>query len=459
MGYGDLGCYGSTVNRTPTIDMMAEKGLRFTDFYMASPVCTPSRGGMLTGCYPPRIGFGKFENQGVLFPGMGLGLNPNETTMAKVLKKGGYHTKIIGKWHCGDQPEFMPLNHGFDEFYGLPYSNDMGLQKTNPESKPQMKRTTPLPLLKGDEVIEEQPDQRSLTERYVEQATDFIRRNKEDPFFLYFAHMHCHLPLYALDTFVQNSQNGDYGACVEEVDWATRCVLFELERQGLSDNTFVLFTSDNGSTGRYGGSNKPLKGSKFTTWEGGLRVPFICYWPGHVRQGVCEDIVASIDFLPTFAKLAGIKYESPVKIDGLDFSPLLFDPDAKSPRDTFFYYNAFDLHAVRCGNWKLHTRMVTGYSQDKETGVYSLVTGDVCKLYNLRDDIAEERDLSSEHPEILEKLQKLLDECRADLGDEYKGIAGAGVRPIGTKKNPKPLTVYDENHPYILAEYDKSEVG
>lgn len=457
MGYGDLGCYGSVVNRTPTIDRMAEEGLKCTDFYMASSVCTPSRGSMLTGCYPTRIGFGTFEGNGVLFPGQGLGLNPAELTMAGMLKTQGYRTKLVGKWHCGDQPEFMPLAHGFDEFYGLPYSNDLGVQKSlyGDMDLPHDKKI-PLPLMENEEIIEQQPDQRSLTERYVEQSTAFIRKNKDRPFFLYLAHMHVHMPLYAAEIFVKNSINGDYGACVEAVDWATKCILYELERQGLAENTLVIFTSDNGSNARDGGSNAPLRGTKLSTYEGGFRVPCIFYWPGHVRPGVCSEILTSMDFLPTFAALAGANIQWPNKIDGMDFSAMLSDPEAKSPRDTFFYYSGFDLHGVRQGDWKLHVRKFSGW--DLENGAH-MKFEEVCELYNLREDAGETNNVADSHPEIVARLMALLEQCRDDLGDEYRGIEGKNVRPIGKVKHPKPLTVYDENHPYIIAMYDRTDIG
>ncbi|HHV10824.1 MAG TPA: sulfatase-like hydrolase/transferase [Clostridiales bacterium] len=463
LGYGDIGCYGSKLNRTPAVDHMAENGLLFTDFYMASPICTPSRGAMMTGCYPTRIGFGTFEGNGVLFPGQGMGLSQSEVTIADVLKSGGYRTKLIGKWHCGDQPGFLPLDHGFDEFYGLPYSNDLGVQK-DPYEKfnlPHHRKKVPLPLMEDSEVIEEQPDQCSLTERYVERATSFIRKNKDRPFFLYMAHMHVHLPLYAPEVFVKNSQNGDYGACVEEIDWSTKCILHELEKQGLTDNTIVIFTSDNGSNARYGGSNAPLSGAKLTTWEGGLRVPCVFYWPGHIRKGVCKDIVSSIDFLPTFAKLCGIDYQSKNKIDGMDFSSLLFDENAKSPRDTFYYYYGFDLHGVRWGDWKLRVREFAGYDYDLEHMEKGVKTkfDDMCELYHLREDVAEEHDVSKDHPDIVERMQEMLAECRQDLGDQAKGFYGDNVRPIGRVENPVPLTEYDENHPYIIKMYDREDIG
>ena len=258
LGYGDLSCYGSKLNKTPVLDKLAEDGIKFTDFYMASSVCSPSRGAMMTGCYPPRIGFGVFEEtKWVLMPGYSEGLNSEEITIAQILKDAGYKTKLVGKWHCGDQEEFMPLNHGFDSYYGLPYSNDMGMSEKRKGKYP------PLPLIKDSEVIQEQPDQASLTERYVEEAVSFMRENKENNFFLYFAHMYVHQPLCVPERFMKDSDNGSYGAAVECIDWATDAILYELKKLGLTENTLIIFTSDNGAN-KFG-INSPLRGSKGTT--------------------------------------------------------------------------------------------------------------------------------------------------------------------------------------------------
>lgn len=443
MGYGDPGCYGSAVNRTPAIDRLAAEGMLFTDFYMASPVCSPSRGAMLTGCYPPRIGFGSFEGQWVLFPGHAVGLSPDELTIADILRKEGYRTKIIGKWHCGDQPEFLPLNHGFDEYYGLPYSNDMGRQAGRQNQMP------PLPLIKDDAVIQQQPDQRSLTERYTEQALEFIERNRGGPFFLYFAHMHVHLPLYAAECFVNESKNGDYGACMASVDWSVDCLMHKLEKENLSENTIIIFTSDNGGRGDNGGSNFPLRGCKTTTWEGGMRVPCIMRWPRGIPAGsVCPDIFASIDLLPTIAALCGVSDSNmpKSKIDGLDLSALCTGGAGNEApkRETFFYYRQNALEAVRRRDWKLHIR------KDGEA---------VRLLYNLREDISEQHDVCELYPDIAEQLEKSAQNCRIELGDEASGIKGAEVRPIGRVADARPLTEYDENHPYIIAMYDKTEAG
>ena len=310
LGYGDLACYGSPVNKTPALDRMAHEGIRFTDFYMASPVCSPSRGAMLTGCYPPRISFGSFDGRWVLFPGMPIGLNPEETTTAKALKEVGYATKIVGKWHCGDQPDFLPTRHGFDSYYGIPYSNDMGRQKEDDVYPP-------LPLLRDEEVIQAQPDQRGITERYVEECVRFIRDSKEQPFFLYLAHMHVHLPHYPPAHFVEESENGVYGAAVAAIDWAADVLFEELKNLDLDDNTLVIFTSDNGSRARdEGGSNAPLRSTKGTTWEGGQRVPCIMRWPGVIPTGAeCNELSLSMDLHPTLAAIAGATLPADRTID------------------------------------------------------------------------------------------------------------------------------------------------
>lgn len=437
LGYGDLGCYGSTLNRTPAIDRMAEEGLRFTDFYMASPVCSPSRGAMMTGCYPPRIGFGDFGGAWVLFPGHPYGLHEDEHTLPQLLRDAGYRTKLVGKWHCGDQPGLLPTDRGFDEYYGLPYSNDMGRQ-VGREAAP------PLPLMRDGEVVEQQPDQRGLTERYTEECVRFIRGNRDRPFFLYLAHMYVHVPLFVPDRFMKQSKNGAYGGAVEHIDWTLKLLMHELKEQKMDDNTIVIFTSDNGSRARdEGGSNAPLRGLKGETWEGGLRVPCLIRWPGHIQPGrTCRELATAMDLLPTLLGLAGGETPADRTIDGKDLSCLLFDAHAASPREVFYYYMKNNLEAVREGPWKLHVRK----------------RGEVIReLYHLETDPGESENLADREPGVIKRLEARLEEARAELGDEATGRVGAGVRPKACVADSRPLTEYREDHPYMIALYDLAD--
>lgn len=434
LGYGDCGCYGSCANHTPHIDRCAREGMRFTDFYMPSPLCSPSRGAMMTGCYPPRIGFGLFDGRGVLFPGQAVGLDQKETTLGSLLKKAGYATKMVGKWHCGDQPAFLPDKHGFDDYYGLPYSNDMGRQATYPDRPP-------LPLLRNSEVIQQQPDQAGLTERYTEEACRFIRTHAHHPFFLYLAHMYVHLPIFLTDTFRRQSTNGAYGGAVACIDWSLGVLMHELSELGLDRDTVLIFTSDNGSRARNeGGSNAPLRGHKGQTWEGGMRVPCIVRWPGTIPANtVCRRLATAMDFLPTFARMAGTALPEYPLIDGKDISPLLSDPHAPSPHTAFFYYKKNTLEAVRQGKWKLHVR------KDDEP---------LHALFDLENDAGEQHDLFATHPAIVRSLRARLDTCARELGDDASGMEGTGTRPIGRVDTPVALTTYDPDHPYMVAMYD-----
>ncbi len=437
LGWGDPACYGHPRHKTPHLDRMAREGSRFTDFYMASPVCSPSRGAMLTGCYPRRVGFGDFEGQWVLFPGQGVGLDPREQTIAGALKEAGYATRIVGKWHCGDQPEFLPTRHGFDGYYGIPYSNDMGRRDGGTQ-------WPPLPLLRDESVMEEQPDQVSVTARYVEDALCFMREQKDRPFFLYLAHMYVHLPLYVPERFARESSNGRYGAAVAAIDWAMGVLLAELQRLGIDENTMVLFTSDNGSRNDYGDSNGHLRGHKGETWEGGQRVPLIVRWPGTVPDDrVVTGITSAIDLLPTVASLCGAKVAPRGPIDGLDLSDLLIGRTDESPRTEFGYFHFNSLEAVRSGPWKLHFR-----KREDE----------IRELYNLEEDPGETINLYSERPEMVEQLTTVAKRLREEVGDASTGQPGT-CRPIGRVENPETLTHYDPDHPYYMAEYDLTDVG
>ncbi len=432
LGWGDLACYGHRQHKTPHLDRMAAEGMKFTDFYMASPVCSPSRGAMMTGCYPRRIGFGDFDGRWVLFPGQEIGLDPAEKTIAGVLKDEGYATRIIGKWHCGDQPEFLPTRHGFDGYYGIPYSNDMGRQSPK-DTWP------PLPLLRDETVIEEQPDQVTITSRYVEDAKLFMRAHRDTPFFLYLAHMYVHLPHYVQERFLRESENGPYGGAVAAIDWAMGQILAELNALGIDEKTVVMFTSDNGSRNDFGPSCGHLRGGKGQTWEGGMRVPLIVRWPGTVPAGVEQPgLAASIDLLPTIASFAGAKKLPEKKTDGIDLSGLMTGSRSDSPRELFYYFHFNNLEAIREGKWKLHFR-----KRDEE----------ISELYDLEADPGETTDLLEEHPEVVARLAELGEAAREDLGDDALGISG-NCRPIGRVREGRTLTEFNPEHPYYLAEYD-----
>lgn len=443
LGWGDLGCYGHTLHQTPHLDRMCAEGTRFTAFYQGSPLCSPSRGAMLTGCYPRRIGFDQFDGQLVLFPGQRVGLNPSERTFASVLRERGYATMLVGKWHCGDQPAFLPTRHGFDRYFGLPYSNDMGRQ-------PGRDKSPPLPLMRDAEVVEAQPDQTQLTARYTDECLKFIRESHDRPFLLYLAHMHVHLPLYVDPELVATSRNGRYGAAVAAIDRSTGAILDELRRLGIEHNTLVLFTSDNGSRCDYGASNGPLRGKKGTVNEGGLRVPLLAWWPGKVpERRVSDELVTGIDLLPTFAALAGAPAVQDRVIDGFDLSALLLGKGTDSRRESFFYYVGSHLDAVRDRRWKL------------VVGRHGWSGGDagLCELYDLQNDIGETTNVAEQHPQIVRELSTRLDRCRDDLGDATTGAAGSNCRPVGVVENPKPLTEFDPSNQYFQAMYDLKEAG
>jgi len=399
----------------------------FTSFYVTSSVCTPSRASLMTGCYPKRVDMHQ-DSHGkcVLFPVENKGLNPNEITIAEILKQQGYATCCIGKWHLGDQPPFLPTRHGFDYYFGIPYSNDMGTRKgtSNP----------PLPLMQNEKVIEAPVLQDTLTKRYTEEAIKFIKKNKDRPFFLYLPHTMVHNPLNPGSRFRGRSANGLYGDALEEIDFYTGRILNTLKNLDLDRKTLVIFTSDNGASDSYGGSNAPLRGHKGTTFEGGMREPCIMWWPGKIPTGkTCHQIATSMDLLPTFARLAGTQPPTDRIIDGKNIWPLISgQPNAGSPHEAFYYYQIDQLQAVRSGKWKLHLPL-----KPKKRHWGKPITEAPLALYDLENDIAEKNNLAQHHPNVVKRLLALAEKARSDLGDLDR--KGENIRPAGWVQNPKPL--------------------
>ncbi len=427
LGYGDIGCFGAEKHHTPNLDRMAAEGRRLTSFYVSSGVCTPSRASLMTGCYPRRVNMHQNEaGLCVLFPVNRRGLHPDELTIAEVLKRQGYATACIGKWHLGDQPEFLPTRQGFDYYFGIPYSNDMGSNQG--PGRPL------LPLLRNEEVIEAPADQDTLTRRYTDEVIRFIREHQDQPFFVYLPHTMPHNPLHASEEFRDASGNGRYGDAVEEIDWSAGQILAALKALDLDDKTLVLFTSDNGAAGRWGGGNGPLRGWKGSTWEGGMREPFIARWPGHIPAGTeCDELACTMDLLPTFARLAGTEAPQDRIIDGRDIWPVLSGrAGAKSPHKAFYYYQMDQLQAVRSGKWKLHLPL-----KPKKRNWGEPEPEAPLQLFDLDSDIGEQHDVSGDHPDIVERLMALAEEARQDLGDV--GRAGRNQRPAGLVDAPKPL--------------------
>lgn len=430
-GYEDLGTYGARGFATPHLDQMAREGIRFTDFYTAAASCSPSRAAMLTGMYPQRLGI-----PGVLMPQSTKGLHPDEVTLAELLQTGGYATACIGKWHLGHATPHLPPNHGFDVYFGIPYSNDMTPDSVkNPN--PYARRHPPLPLVEGLEVIETEPDQRQLTRWYTERAVRFIEENASDPFFLYVPHTFPHMPLFASDSFTGKSERGLYGDVLMEIDWSVGRIMDTLKRRGLDKNTLVIFTSDNGPwlvKGNHSGSAGPLREGKGTTFEGGHRVPLLMWWPGVIPAGmVSSELVTAMDFVPTIARLTGTK-STGLAFDGKDITALLRqEPGAESPHEAFYYYNGRQLQAVRAGPWKLHVphryRSIHGARLSTPTHPGAYVQDSISlALFNLETDVGETMDLKAEHPEIVKRLQELMDRMREDLGDALTDHKGSGVR-------------------------------
>ena len=435
-GYADVGCYGAKGFTTPNLDRMAAEGVRFTDFYSASPACSPSRAALLTGCYPPRVGI-----PGVLGPRSGHGLHPDEVTIGDLLKARGYATACIGKWHLGDHESLMPWNQGFDRYYGLPYSNDMWPWHYAHEAKgPPVSRYPELPFYDGRQVVETNPDQDSLTIRYTEQALRFIETNRERPFFLYLPHSMPHIPLGVSADFAGKAPYGRYGDVIMEIDWSVGQILETLKRFGIEENTWVIYTSDNGPWlpfGTHAGKATPLREGKGTVFEGGMRMPCIMRWPTRIPAGhVCGEIASTIDLLPTIAKLVGAELPTDRVIDGRDVWPLIAGtPGATTPHEAFFYHWPRPLYAVRSGKWKLvfpHKHR----HQAEPGGTNGMPKGQKSapiemSLFDLENDIGETTNLADRHPEVVARLKRLAEAHEADLK--------ANSRPAArVKYPPKP---------------------
>jgi arylsulfatase A-like enzyme len=447
LGYADIGKFGAEGYQTPNLDRLADEGAIFRNFHAAQPVCSASRAGLLTGCYPNRIGIHQ-----ALGPHSKTGLSDDEMTLAELVKQRGYATAIFGKWHLGDAPQFLPRRHGFDEYFGLPYSNDMwplhpDLVKLSPEVAARRRGYPDLVVFDGETVAVPkvtQEDQNQLTTWYTERAVKFIEKNKAQPFLLYLAHSMPHVPLGVSDKFRGKTKRGLYGDVIEEIDWSVGQVLDALKRNGLDENTWVIFTSDNGpwlSYGNHAGSAKPLREGKGTCWEGGTRVPCIMRWPGRIPAGTdTSDMLMTIDLLPTIANLIQAKLPEH-KMDGLDVWPIISrQPGAKNPHAAYwFYYEVNQLQAVTTGDgrWKLqmpHTyRTMIGQAPGRDgiPGEYVNRRLETAELYDLANDMGETTDVSAKHPEVVKQLKEETEKARADLGDALTKRPGAGRREAG----------------------------
>jgi arylsulfatase A-like enzyme len=425
LGYADLGCFGSTKNRTPNIDSLAREGIKLTNFHVPQAVCSASRAALLSGCYPNRVGI-----LGALGPNSKNGIKDVENLLPEYLKKVGYSTAIFGKWHLGDSAQYSPLRHGFDTYFGLPYSNDMW------PNHPTAKNFPPLPLRQDDKVLELNPDQSKLTGWYTDRGVKFIEENKDKPFFLYMPHSMPHVPLYASEKFKGKSSQGLYGDVIEEIDASVGTILETLKKHSLDKTTLVIFTSDNGpwlSYGHHAGAKGMLREGKGTEFEGGVRVPFIARWPGKIPAATTSnEPTMTIDLLPTLVGYAGGVVQTEPKIDGKNISAIIeAKPNAKSPQEAYYFYWGDALHAVTSGKWKLHfphpyLHIIEGGNDGKpgksETRKIEL------SLFDLNADITESKNVADQNPDVVKKLQMLGDIIREELGDSLTGKKGSKLR-------------------------------
>jgi arylsulfatase A-like enzyme len=433
LGYADIAPFSpqkaAPRPRTPNLDRMAAEGIRLTNFYVAQAVCSASRAALLTGSYSNRIGI-----TGALNPNARHGIHAGETTIAEALKARGYATAIFGKWHLGHHPPFLPTRHGFDEYLGLPYSNDMWPHHPTAKGFPE------LPLIEGDAVVRLNPDQSELTRMYTERAVRFIEKNRDRPFFAYVAHAMPHVPLFASEAFKGTTGLGLYGDVIAELDWSVGRILAAIARAGLDGNTLVIFTSDNGpwlSYGNHAGSAAPLREGKGTAFDGGVRVPFVARWPGRIPKGATQHVPAmTIDVLPTLAALAGAPLPADRIIDGRDVWPLLANrKDAAPPHDALYFYWGHELHAVRSGRWKLHLphpyQSVEAPGGDGRPGTTARREIGL-SLFDLESDPGESVNVADRQPGVVRELMEYVERAREDLGDALVKRTGKNVRPAGT---------------------------
>ncbi|MDX1327746.1 MAG: sulfatase [Arenibacter sp.] len=436
-GYQDVGTFGSPDIKTPHLDQMAKDGVKLSSFYAAQAVCSASRAGILTGCYPNRVGI-----HNAYMPNAKTGLNTKETTIAKMLKSIGYSTAIYGKWHLGDHQKFMPNNHGFDDYFGIPYSNDMWPQ--HPQQGPVF-NFGPLPLYENEKILDTLTDQSDLTTQITERSVAFIDKNKDKPFFLYVAHPQPHVPLFVSDKFKGKSEGGLYGDVIMEIDWSVGEIIKSLKSNDLEENTVVIFTSDNGpwlAYGNHAGSALPFSQGKGTAWEGGQREPFIIKYPEKLSPGRTIDIpVMAIDILPSIAEITGAPLPE-LPIDGKSIWPLLTGDSTESPQEAyFFYYRVNELHGVRYGKWKMyfpHTyRTMDGQvpGADGLPGEYKMVALEDIALYDVVADKAETKNVAADHPEVVKKIRLLANDMRQKLGDSLLDLEGSENREVGRLNN------------------------